>query len=409
MDNRIKMITSGKEWISLAASAYSFRFVKLCDDFSFVESSASNNDFDDLRGDGKKNSYFPVIKEDLTLEIYSIDVSKDEPQSEFVSTVQLLDTKTKKMTSKMTCYGSELSSKGMLWLAIFDRNVILGFDLVRNTVVHQFDHIPCPNDLAISATDEDIIYVAGGKGLQSKSNFYKRSKTNLLTDFLNEYSYVDMSGDRISAAIPTLGSVYKLNASTKSVEIVWANKNLHTLAGIIHVDNELHVAQLFDMRSANFDDSSPAVKPGCRSSCSCSCCSGKRSDAHDESIITWQGAEVGDGEETFLLDNLDMLEKKYIIGAIYRSMKTYQIAPMQNSFTTVATWGIGKLITCIYNAFTCSTANNSLNNAELLIQFHTKDKFDDLCFVVCDPTTRVNKHFQFRNITQEAKNRGEVS
>eukprot|EP01035_Chromulina_nebulosa_P002265 gene2265-3053_t len=182
------MITSGKEWISLAASAYSFRFVKLCDDFSFVESSASNNAFDDLRGDGKKNSYFPVIKEDLTLEIYSIDVSKDEPQSEFVSTVQLLDIKTKKMTSKMTCYGSELSSKGMLWLAIFDRNVILGFDLVRKTVMHQFDCIPCPNDLAISSTDEDIIYVAGGKGLPN------------------------IFGDRISAAIPTLGRVYKLNA-----------------------------------------------------------------------------------------------------------------------------------------------------------------------------------------------------
>lgn len=222
-----------------------------------------------------------------------------------------------------------------------------------------------------------------------------------------------MSGDGISAAIPTLGSVYRLNASTKSVETVWANKNLHTLAGIIHVNNELHVAQLFEMRSANFlDDSSSssaaAVKPGCRSSSSCCCCSGKSSSdaAHDDSIVTWQGAEVGDGEETFLLDNLDMLEQKYVIGAIYRSMKTYQIAPMKNSLATVATWTIGKLITCMYNAFTCSTANNAFNNAELLIQFHTKDKFDDLCFVVCDPTARVNKHFQFRNITQEAKNRG---
>ena len=223
-----------------------------------------------------------------------------------------------------------------------------------------------------------------------------------------------MSGDRISAAIPTLGSVYKLKASTKSVEIVWVNKNLHTLAGIIHVNNELHVAQLFEMRSANFNDSSSVVaQPGCRS-CSCSCCfcfccPGKRSYARDDSIVTWQGAEVGDGEETFLLDNLDVLEKKYVIGAIYRSMKTYQIAPMKNSFATVATWSIGKLITCIYNAFTCSTANNSLNNAELLIQFHTKDKFDDLCFVVCDPTTKVNKHFQFLNIAQEAMDRGRVT
>ena len=43
---------------------------------------------------------------------------QDEPKSEFLSTVQLLDMKTKQMTSKMTCYGSELSSKGMLWLAI---------------------------------------------------------------------------------------------------------------------------------------------------------------------------------------------------------------------------------------------------------------------------------------------------
>ena len=64
------------------------------------------------------------------------------------------------------------------YIAIFDRNVILGFDLVSKTVLHQFDCIPCPNDLAISSTDEDVIYVAGGKGLQSKSRVYKRSKSN---------------------------------------------------------------------------------------------------------------------------------------------------------------------------------------------------------------------------------------
>ena len=37
------------------------------------------------------------------------------------------------------------------------------------------------------------------------------------TSTRNVLSYVDMSGDRISAAIPTLGSVYKLKASTKSL------------------------------------------------------------------------------------------------------------------------------------------------------------------------------------------------
>lgn len=376
----IHISVSEKEWISLTSAEDSFRFVKLCDNFSFVESSASSSAFDEMRGDGKKNIYIALSAEDRTLVIYSIDISIDVPQSEFVSNVQILDTETNKMTSMITCYGSELSSKGIMWLAIFDRNMVLGFDLVTKTVKHQFNCIPCPNDLAICSKDEDIIYVAGGRGLNK-------------------------DGEQLSAVIPPLGSVSKLNAVTKSVETIWETDELHSLAGIIHMNNEIQIAQLFEMRALNLDY---AVVKVDRSSSCCDCSTGMKT--RDGSIITWQGTDVGNGEDTFLIDNLDYFEDKYIIGAIYRSMKTSQVSAMKNSFITVVGWSVAKLITCLYNAFTgVSSSSNTLNNAELLLQFSTKDKFDDLCFVLCDPKTRVNKHFQYPNITQAAKSLGGVN
>jgi len=154
-----------KEWISLAEETDSFRFVKLADNLSFAESSASHSGFDILRGDGKQNIYFPVNNDEKNLLIYSIDIKSQATNADFVSQVKTSD------IDKLTCYGSELSSKGILWMAIFDHNLILGYDLKKNVVVHQFENIPCPNDLSVCALDEDIIYVAGGRGVTSKEQY----------------------------------------------------------------------------------------------------------------------------------------------------------------------------------------------------------------------------------------------
>jgi len=211
------------------------------------------------------------------------------------------------------------------------------------------------------------------------------------TDFVN---------GELTAVLPPLGAVYKLNVVTNSVEILWSSEELHSLAGIISIDKDIHVAQLFEMRSRSLDD---LPKLANDSSNQCCCCVGGKDN--DKSIVTWQGNEVGDGEDTYFLDNLDTMDNRYIIGSIYRSMKTSQVPVMKSSCISVFGWGFGKLVTCIWNAITCAP-NNKLNNAELLLQFSTQDVFDDLCLVVCDPKTKVSKHFKYSNITAFAKERG---
>lgn len=66
-------------------------------------------------------------------------------------------------TTKISAFGSALSSDGILWLCAFNRNSVIGIrcDTPENSAAFvEIPGMPSPNDLCIDNEDESILYVA---------------------------------------------------------------------------------------------------------------------------------------------------------------------------------------------------------------------------------------------------------
>ena len=331
-------------------SEKSSRFKKLRE-FSFVESCTSNANFDKLRNDGMSNIYLAVQNKDMKVSIRSIDVSNDS----VVTDTMVMNVSLKDGTDEVTVFGSDLTDDGILWLSAFNVNKIIALDLVKKELIHEFDDIPCPNDLCISMQDPNIIYVAGGSDVDIPKMSLKSSEQKLaVTQQL--------------AVTPVFGQIYAINVKNKTVKNTNIN-SLATLAGICELNNTIVVSELYAIK---------AIKTN--------------SFFRRKPVKIWHGTSIGDGEQCYLSDNIKRWDEYRATVSIYRSVSKAEVEVMENRYLSLFGWSCGKAVTCIHNCFT--GAPNELNNAELLISFSTGDVFVDVCFMIFD--TRNNRPYHFK-------------
>mmetsp|Transcript_33262 Transcript_33262/g.100257 ORF Transcript_33262/g.100257 Transcript_33262/m.100257 type:complete len:478 (-) Transcript_33262:162-1595(-) len=118
------------------------RFARLPKDtFRFVESTAYNATFDPT------HAYIPVQHDDLDTHIYKIDISPGEGDVEPEYVAHVLS---KNGEDDLTPFGSALSPEGVLWICMFNVNMVLGYDLVKGEVVGEVK-CPAPNDVCLNS------------------------------------------------------------------------------------------------------------------------------------------------------------------------------------------------------------------------------------------------------------------
>lgn len=117
------------------------RFVELPKDtFRFVESVCYNATFD------KENVYVPVQHNDLDCYAYKFSLSaagEGDITPELIGQVLL-----KNGEDDITPFGSALSPDGVMWICMFNVNLVVGYNLVSKEVVGQVQ-CPAPNDVCL--------------------------------------------------------------------------------------------------------------------------------------------------------------------------------------------------------------------------------------------------------------------
>ena len=76
------------EWMPTSNKSGKYIKVGGCDDIDFIESCACNDKFDDVRNDGNKNIYLPVLQKGK-LVIYMWSVNKHTDTAEHIIDVAL--------------------------------------------------------------------------------------------------------------------------------------------------------------------------------------------------------------------------------------------------------------------------------------------------------------------------------
>jgi len=123
-----------------------------------------------------------------------------------------------------TVFGCALTSTGVLYLCIWNKNCIIRLDLNNDsnevaTATMEIP-IPAPNDVCVDPSNEDILYTAGGN--VSKIGMMSQSSFGVVTKVV-------------------------IDSSNKTFEKSVVKKGLTTLAGIEAINDTIVVAALTDM------------------------------------------------------------------------------------------------------------------------------------------------------------------
>ena len=356
---------AGKQtWIPIDTSSAKFRSLNSISDtkkdkFLFVESSCANNEFDKLRNDGEARIYFPVQVEGGRVFIKYFNIL--DPEAEVVNVMQVI--LKGKNGDIITVFGSKLSSKGIIWLAVFDKNCIVGIDVTTKELIHQFDNISSPNDLCINQTNEDIIIVAGGSRIPLP--FTKQNKTCLST--------------------PTVGLITRIEVLTGRIRY-YHSGNLHSLAGITDLNGQTYITQLYEMRSAKTEQ---IVENTYSRSL--------RSD------VVWEGNQVQYIEQSkedlyYLSDNITKWDQDIICVACYRSIEAKAVKVMKNAILATFSWIVGKIMTNLYNFFTFNcTKVCSWDDPAVLLEFSAAHEADQIGFFLFNTKNNHKSHYSFNS------------
>jgi len=176
-------------------------------------------------------------------------------------------------STKVTLFGSAISSTGILYLCAFNRNSILALDLNTlsdtpgpATCFLEIDGLPAPNDVCVDAKNESILYVAGGK-----------------------FNYLFCASFSNAVA----GTIYKIEVKDKSSSTDIQAQDLKTLAGIEVFGNEIWVAQLFNI-----------IK--------------QKENTVDEPTVEWRGYDCNGN--VWLADNIDTFGDDMLVCPAYSSV-----------------------------------------------------------------------------------------
>lgn len=244
-----------QSWIELDKdSLIDYQFTKMAeeDEFSFVESCCSNRKFDIMRGDGKENIYLPVQHKDLRLNIKSIDM-----KALAIGAQQVYEVPEVQDREHLSGFGSDLDSKGILWVCVFNLNLLIGIQLPisgirEGCVLHTFRNIPAPNDICLSA-DESILYIATGKFVAKRieDERLNGSEIRMIQPDITAPAYGQVYRIDIQRVLAEMNSLSKVDIAKYQHEIVLFSTDdasLTALAGIQCLNNKLWLTQLYDMR-----------------------------------------------------------------------------------------------------------------------------------------------------------------
>jgi hypothetical protein len=162
-------------------------------------------------------------------------------------------------STRITVFGSSISSTGRMILCCFNRNSLLIYDMNELPAlgspapcIDEIPDLPSPNDMCIDPNHENIVYVVGG------------TFRNIICGTFTNSAY---------------GQVFKVNLSNRHVTTV--AKDLDTLAGVEVVGKKIWVAQLYNVLTLNIDK-------------------------NYEQEIVWRGND-GNGQ-VWLADNIDIMK-----------------------------------------------------------------------------------------------------
>jgi hypothetical protein len=364
MDNpKVSPALPLNEWINV--SNLSGKYVKMGEesDVEFVESCACNDKYDLMRNDGNKNIYIPVIiKGCLVILSWAVNGNSD-------SCVKVMNVVLADGTTSLSCYGSKLSDSGILWMCIFNLNLIVGCCLTTKRVVKEFVNIPAPNDLCLSKDDPDIIYVACGTSYTQASNS-KLHKPKLV---VNKIGGTDGTKDIINVA--PFGRICSISIGTSVVNTV--QDKVNALAGIECAGGKLVFTQLYDMCERDVNSLEVATK-------------------HTKAERVWYGTDVGNGKFCYLADNISVWggEGNRFLSAIYRKLDAKSAKLMENRNISALGWFCGKLATIAMSVASCNFSDG-LDNPELALYFSEQDEFKDCCFLIFDAKSRQTHHYKF--------------
>ncbi len=137
-------------------------YIEFPADTFFLESLAQNDKF------AKGVAYVPVQRQSgdngeiLETHIYEIRAGYKEAK-------HIIGPIESQHGTGLTVFGSALSSDGILYLCVFNKNAIIAFDLKnlpkpgeKALSFLEITDVPAPNDVCIDPNDENVLYIAGG-------------------------------------------------------------------------------------------------------------------------------------------------------------------------------------------------------------------------------------------------------
>ena len=304
-------------------------YIELPADTIFVESMAYKPSFREgvafvpvqrMVGTSKKSYIYEIAPGMTTAKLAFGPIAVDGGNDNVITTLSI--------------FGCSLTNEGILYLACFNRNSVLKFDLNKidmtseeeKVVVAELEipDLPSPNDICIDDDNNNVIYVAGGKdGLIFTNSAY--------------------------------GRVFKVTMDPATGEHTTEIfvKGLDVLAGIEVINNDIWIAQLYDIvKTTDQKDKKHGKKPK----------------------IVWEG---DDKEGTvWLADNIDVFDGKLILSPAYSAVPKIQVnAIMKNNWAMSGALLYMQIASAIQGK---EDLRNALEDPEVALSLsNTYVKYDD--------------------------------
>mmetsp|Transcript_12324 Transcript_12324/g.30189 ORF Transcript_12324/g.30189 Transcript_12324/m.30189 type:complete len:432 (+) Transcript_12324:227-1522(+) len=294
------MAEDGVQWKEVQwPEASSYSFVELPSGTQFVESCSHNVAFD------KDHVYVPAQMADKnSLAIFRVDVSGRSPAEVYMHfkegntqgaslypTLANHDVLDDTLASEALPFGSALSNDGILYVCIFNKNMVVMIDLKGRRVLRKVE-VPAPNDVCIDANDPWVSYVACGVWVEGLGELGVMSGGHL--------SMTLPSSKKWRTVNPTEGSVRRIRiAENDQVSTEVVAKGTKALAGVGVSQGKLWLAMLVNIDAVPLTSLAPSLRPD------------------KKEFQVWSGY---DEKLAYLADNVATYDESHIIVPCYRSL-----------------------------------------------------------------------------------------
>ncbi|KAJ1437719.1 hypothetical protein B484DRAFT_444972 [Ochromonadaceae sp. CCMP2298] len=348
-------------WYEVSAKP---RFVSLCgsDSFTFTEACAYNAKFD------ATGIYVPVQQETKTY-LYRVDTTT------WVSSL-LFQVKLKDQHDDITVFGCSLDCRGVLWMAVFNCNLVMGVDVKSQEVKCEQLGVLSPNGVSLNR-DETQLVICGGLKIKSRLN-----------------DYVNLPAG--------MGTISSLSTTAPYKMTVIQDRARGTGAGVAERDGVLYVASLTRLTSYQKSplDGTYNDTQGYRKK---TIWRGKSKSTEDDDL-TW-----------YLNDNLCWFdhENGLLLVPSYRTLDVTQATLMDTETGALILgfggWAGASILTNCMGCCRAAAVGNEDDaekrdfglNAEVDLSFSYMDTFDNVHFSIVDVKSGLIVNYFFKNADPE--------